>query len=61
MNRIIWTIIIFFVLNGFLSLTGFLFPSIPMEKILPIQLWFNAILLLSLLLPTKVGGFLLNI
>ncbi len=61
MNRFIWIIIIFFVINGFCSLLGFLFPSLPMDKVLPIQLWFNAILLFSLLLPTSVANFLPNI
>ena len=58
MNRIIWTVIIFFVLNGFISLSGFLFPAIPFDKVFPMQLWFNAVLLLSLLLPTNVASFL---
>jgi hypothetical protein len=58
MNRIVWIIIIFFTLNGFCSLFGFLFPNLPMDKVLPIQLWFNAILIFMLFLSQNVASFL---
>lgn len=61
MSRILWIIIIFFVVNGFCSLLGFLFPSLPMDKVLPIQLWFNAVIIFMVMLPTNVASFLSNI
>ena len=39
---------LFLTINGFFSLLSFLFPTMPADKILPIQLWINALLLFSL-------------
>jgi len=47
--------------NGFISLLSFSFPTLPMDKVLPIQLWGNALFLFSLILPPQVAPFLLQI
>jgi len=52
---------LFFTINGLLSLTGFLFPNLGVDKIIPIQLWFNALLLFSVFLKNTVASFLPNI
>jgi len=49
---------LFLTINGFFSLTSFLFPSMPSDKILSIQLWINALLLFSVFLPGTVAPFL---
>jgi hypothetical protein len=49
---------LFFAINGLLSLTGFLFPNLGVDKIMPIQLWLNALLLFSLFLKNSVASFL---
>lgn len=51
-------LLIFIFVNGFFSLTAFLFPSLPIDKIFPLQLWINALLLFSLILPKHVAPFL---
>lgn len=58
MNKFIIIILAFFAINGFFSLLSFLFPAMPMDKILPIQLWINALLLFALILPGTVATFL---
>ena len=35
-------------------------PETPVDKVLPIQLWINAVLLFSLFLPNNVASFLLK-
>jgi len=49
---------LFLTINGFFSLLSFLFPTMPADKILPIQLWINALLLFSLFLQGTVAPFL---
>tara|TARA_B100001250_G_C19649680_1_gene722053 strand:+ start:268 stop:438 length:171 start_codon:yes stop_codon:yes gene_type:complete len=49
---------LFFAINGLLSLSGFLFPNIGIDKIMPIQLWLNALLLFSVFLKNNVASFL---
>ena len=51
----------FIFFNGFISLLSFSFPTIPMDKVFPIQLWGNALFLFALILPHKVAPFLLKI
>jgi len=48
----------FLFINGMGSLIGYLVPSIPKDKVLPIILWLNMILVLALFLPTRVASFL---
>ena len=55
MNKYLMILALFLTINGFFSLLTFLFPTLPGDKVLPIQLWFNGILLFSLLLPTSVA------
>jgi len=47
--------------NGFISLLSFSFPTLPIDKILPVQLWGNALFLFSLILPQQVAPFLMQI
>ena len=54
-------IVSFIFFNGFISFLGFSFPTIPMDKVLPLQLWGNALFLFVFLLPQKVAPFLLKI
>ena len=58
MNKYLMILALFLTINGFFSLTSFLFPSIPSDKILSIQLWINALLLFSVFLPGTVAPFL---
>ena len=48
----------FLFINGLGSLTAYLVPTIPRNKILPIILWFNMLLVLALFLPSRVASFL---
>jgi len=52
---------LFLAINGFFSIGSFLFPSMPADKILPVQLWVNALLLFGLFLPTTVAPFLISL
>ena len=61
MNRHLMLILGFIFFNGFISLLSFSFPTIPMDKVLPIQMWGNALFLFALILPHKVAPFLLKI
>ena len=61
MNKYLMIILAFVFFNGFISLLSFSFPNIPMDKVLPIQMWGNALFLFALLLPHKVAPFLLII
>lgn len=47
--------------NGFIYLLNFSFPTLPMDKIIPIQLWGNALFLFTLILPQQVAPFLMKI
>ena len=58
MNKYLWILALFLVINGFFQLTTFLFPTMPADKVLPIQLWINALLLFSLFLQGSVASFL---
>ena len=58
MNRYLMILALFITINGFFSLTGFLFPAMPMDKVLPVQLWINALLIFALILPGTVASFL---
>jgi len=58
MNKNILILALFFTINGFFSLTSFLFPTLPGDKVLSIQLWINALLIFSFLLPGEVAPFL---
>ena len=48
MNKLLIIVIAFIVLNGGFSLLGFIVPTTPVDKIVPIQLWLNAILVFFL-------------
>tara|TARA_B100000927_G_C16143409_1_gene340346 strand:+ start:295 stop:480 length:186 start_codon:yes stop_codon:yes gene_type:complete len=61
MNKYLMILALFLTVNGFFSLTAFLFPTLPADKILSIQLWINALLILALFLPTTVAPFLSRI
>ena len=61
MNKYIMILALFLAINGFFSITSFLFPSMPADKILPVQLWINALLLFALFLPNTVAPFLINL
>ncbi len=61
MNKYIMIILGFVFFNGFISLLSFSFPTIPVDKILPIQLWGNALFLFALILPQQVAPFLMQI
>jgi len=39
----------------------FIFPTLPIDKIIPTQIWINAILVFSVLLPQTSAPFLLNL
>lgn len=51
----------FLFFNGFISLLGLAFPSLPMDKILPIQMWGNALFLFTFILPSTTAPFLMKI
>ena len=53
MNKFMMILLAFFFINGLGSLLGYLVPSLPKDKILPIIMWLNMILFLALFLPTK--------
>ena len=57
MNRFIYILIGLFIINTIFSLIPYLMPRAPPEIILPYQLWFNVLLIFSLILPTSVGRF----
>jgi hypothetical protein len=61
MNKYIVILALFLAINGFFSLTSFLFPTMKLDKIMPIQLWINALLIFSLFLQNSVAPFLPNI
>ena len=47
MNKLVIIVIAFIVLNGGFSLLGYIVPTTPIDKIVPIQLWLNALLIFS--------------
>lgn len=59
MNKYMMILALFLAINGFFSIGSFLFPSMPADKILPVQLWINALLLFGLFLPSNVAPFLM--
>jgi len=61
MNKYIAIFALFLTINGFFSLSSFVFPSMPVDKILPVQLWINALLLFGLFLPATVAPFLIQL
>ena len=58
MNKFIMILLAFILVNGMSALTGYLVPTIPADKILPIVMWANVVLFLALFLPTRVASFL---
>ena len=60
MNKIVKFLLLFIFFNLFCSLSGFLFPQIPMRKVLPIQLWVDDLLIFYILLPENTASFLKN-
>ncbi len=58
MNKYLIILLAFFFINGLGSLTTYLVPSIPKDKVLPIILWINMLLILALFLPSRVASFL---
>ena len=58
MNKYLIILLAFILVNGISALTGYLVPTIPANKILPIIMWANVVLFLALFLPTKVASFL---
>ena len=61
MNKIVKFLLLFIFFNLFCSLSGFLFPQIPMRKVLPIQLWVDVLLIFYILLPENTASFLKNL
>ena len=61
MNKFLGILLVFVIINGFSSLTSFMFPTIPVDKIFPIQVWINALLLFAVFLPNSVAPFLKNL
>ena len=57
MNRFVIVIILFFVMNLLFSSLSFLFPTVSPANFMPYQLWFNAIIIFILILPTAVGSY----
>lgn len=58
MNKYLIILLVFFFINGLGSLTTYMVPSIPKNKVLPIILWLNMLLFLALFLPSRVASFL---
>ena len=58
MNKFLIILLAFLFINGLFTLVSFLFPTMVMDKILPIQLWINAILIFAAILPGNVATFL---
>ncbi len=58
MNKYLWILAFFLVINGFFQLTTYLFPTLPGDKVLSIQLWVNALLIFATFLPNTVATFL---
>ena len=58
MNKFMIILLAFIFINGMGSLIGYLVPTIPKDRVLPIILWLNMILVLALFLPTRVASFL---
>ena len=58
MNKYLLILLAFFFINGLVSLTTYLVPSLPKNKVLPIILWLNMLLFLALFLPSRVASFL---
>ena len=58
MNKFVIILLAFILINGLSSITAYLVPTIPQDKILPIILWSNVVLFLALFLPTRVASFL---
>ena len=48
----------FIFINGLVSLIGYLFPQMPLDKIIHVQLWLNAVLLFAFVLSDEVASFL---
>ena len=44
MNKLVIIVIAFIVINGGFSLLGYIVPTTPIDKIIPMQLLLNAIL-----------------
>ena len=61
MNKILKFLALFIFFNLFCSLSSFLFPQIPMRKVLPIQIWIDVLLIFYVLLPEQTAHFLKNI
>ena len=60
MNKLLFIILAFIFVNGSFAMMGFIAPTLPIDKIAPIQLWINASILFALFLPSNVGEFLRN-
>tara|TARA_B100000035_G_scaffold99064_3_gene84046 strand:+ start:5687 stop:5872 length:186 start_codon:yes stop_codon:yes gene_type:complete len=58
MNKLVIIVIAFIVLNGGFSLLGYIVPTTPIDKIVPIQLWLNALLIFSCFLPSRRAEYL---
>jgi hypothetical protein len=61
MNKITIILALFLTINGFFSLFNYIMPATSGEKVLSLQLWINAILLLATFLPSTVAPFLYSI
>ena len=61
MNKLVIILIVFIVINGSFSLLGFIAPSVPIDKIAPMQLWVNALLVFACFLDDRRAGYLYNI
>tara|TARA_B100000902_G_scaffold124190_1_gene124138 strand:+ start:5440 stop:5625 length:186 start_codon:yes stop_codon:yes gene_type:complete len=58
MNKLVIIVIAFIVINGGFSLLGFIVPTTPIDKIAPIQLWVNALLVFCCFLPNRRAEYL---
>jgi len=57
MNRLLYVLAAFVVINLIFSVIPFIMPRAPPELITPYMLWVNALVLLFLVLPSMVGNF----
>ena len=61
MNKLLFILIAFVIVNGGFSLMGFIAPTLPIDKIAPIQLWINSLFVFACFLPSSVAPFLKNL
>ena len=57
MNTILFLVFIALLMNGLFSIIPYLIPRVPLEIVLPYQLWFNILLFMIFVLPHSVGNY----